>query len=88
MLDKKTQAIVLLLLILLITTLALAACSAVDEDDLSRESGQKVRQQVDQLLDQIGEFVAGFCAPSALTVVLVMMEPASCVAVMDCSEFV
>lgn len=68
------RKLVLLALIVLLL-LALSSCADLSPDDLSRESGRQARQVVDQLLEQLGEFVAGFCgaalAPAALVLLAV-----------------
>jgi hypothetical protein len=78
MINHPVRRLVLLALILLIV-LTLAACGDLSPDDLSRESGQRARQVVDQLLEQLGQFVAGFCsaaiAPVALVAVVARTRP-------------
>lgn len=62
-----------LLLLMLVLGLLLTACTISWDGDLSREAGQETRQQVDELLDQAGEFVAGFCSSSLLPLALAGM---------------
>lgn len=54
--------------ILLLLTLSLTAtgCTITWNGELNREAGRQAREQVDQLLQQLGEFVAGFCSGAAL----------------------
>ncbi len=63
----------ILLALILLLLLALAGCAGLSPDDLSRESGRQARQVVDQLLQQLGEFVAGFCGAALAPVSLVLL---------------
>lgn len=78
MTNQRVRNLVLLGFVLVLL-LALAGCSDLAPDDLSRESGQRARQVVDRLLEQIGQFVAGFCsaavAPAALLAVIAGTRP-------------
>lgn len=67
--NQHVRKLVLLGLVLLLV-LALAGCAGLAPDDLSRESGQQARQVVDQLLEQVGQFVAGFCSAAVAPVAL------------------
>lgn len=59
---------VLVVVVLLIATALLAACTIVLPDDLSYEGGQIARDYFDQLMDQVGQFIAGFCSASVLPI--------------------
>lgn len=59
---------VLVVVVLLIATALLAACTIVLPDDLSYEGGQIARDYFDQLMDQVGQFIAGFCSASFLPI--------------------
>lgn len=64
---NRRRSIALLLLVLLVMTFLLAACQPPLGDPY--ELGQWVRQQLDQLLQDVQEFLAGFCgAPVASSV--------------------
>lgn len=61
---NRTQSIVLLLLALLLATFVLAACQPPIGDPY--QMGQWARQQVEQMLEDLKQFLAGFCgAPAA-----------------------
>lgn len=68
---KQTQRVLLLVMLLLLVMVVIAGCEQISPDDLSREAGREARQGVEVLLEQLGEFVAGFCAASALPVAMV-----------------
>jgi hypothetical protein len=57
---------VLAVLALLMAAILLAACTIVLPDDLSYEGGQLARDYFDQLMDQVGQFIAGFCSAGIL----------------------
>ena len=50
--------------VIVLVALLLTACQNPGEDPF--QSGQQFRDQVDQFLQEAGEFVAGFCSASAL----------------------
>lgn len=68
------------LMVLIVLSLAgailLSGCAAVDFDQLSYEAGRQARRAFDVAMDQLGQFVAGFCsggaAPAALATVAVI----------------
>lgn len=68
MTNRRSLHVVLVILALLVAAGLLAACTIVLPDDLSYEGGQVARDYVDQLMDQAGQFVAGFCSASVLPV--------------------
>lgn len=59
---------VLVVLALLMAAVLLAACTIVLPDDLSYEGGQLARDYFDQLMDQVGQFIAGFCSAGILPI--------------------
>ena len=59
---------VLVVLALLMAAALLTACTIVLPDDLSYEGGQLARDYFDQLMDQVGQFIAGFCSAGALPI--------------------
>jgi hypothetical protein len=60
--------VVLVALALLVAVGVLAACTIVLPDDLSYEGGQIARDYFDQLMDQVGQFIAGFCSAGVLPI--------------------
>ena len=50
--------------LIVVVALLLTACQNPGEDPF--QAGQQFRDQVDQFLQEAGEFVAGFCGASAL----------------------
>lgn len=66
MLGLTYRRLVLALVVLVLVTLVLTACQSPGEDPF--QAGQQFREQVDQLMREVGEFVAGFCSASLLPV--------------------
>lgn len=46
--------------------LLMTACTVSWDGDLDREAGREARRTVDQVIDQTGQFFAGFCEASVL----------------------
>ena len=77
---KRIRLMLLLLLLLVVASFVLTSCTITWDGDLSQEAGRRAREQVDQLIDQLGEFVVGFCGSSALPLMaigLLLMLPAA-----------
>ena len=52
------------IMVIVVVALLLTACQNPGEDPF--QAGQQFRDEVDQFLQEAGEFVAGFCSASAL----------------------
>ncbi|MEA3334426.1 MAG: hypothetical protein U9R25_00835 [Chloroflexota bacterium] len=67
MYSRNRSLLLPLFALLLAIALSFAACNGEPLDvELTRENGRELRVKVDELLDDVGEFVAGFCSTSAL----------------------
>jgi hypothetical protein len=66
--NRRVAPMVLVILALLMAAVLLTACTIVLPDDLSYEGGQIARDYFDRLMDQVGQFIAGFCSASALPI--------------------
>jgi len=61
---NRAHSVALILVVLLLATLALASCDAPFGDPYAM--GQWVRQQLEQLVEDFNEFLAGFCGAPAV----------------------
>lgn len=63
----RTAFIVIAIVVLAVTMLS--ACQEPGQDPY--QAGQQMREQVDQAMQELGQFVAGFCSASPVSLLLV-----------------